>query len=143
MSREKSALNTCVNSAPVNQPASNYAWPNRNGAAHVVSGVLKISGMPRSLRPAIERAMDRCIHTESEFIIPGDDPLNAQWCTRWYRDEISFAALARGEGQQTKGGVGIGCHQVLTGTQAELDALDTTVRYLAQRHGFTAALRFN
>jgi len=30
---------------------------------------------------------------------------------------------------------------VLTGTREELDALDCVVRYLAQRHGFSAAVR--
>ena len=136
-------MNTCVNPAPVEQPASTSAWPSVNGGATVVTGVLKISGMPRSLRSEIERAMDRCIRTESEFIIPGDDPLTAQWCTRWYRDEISMEALVRGEatGPGMDSGVGIGCHQVLTGTREELDALDCVVRYLAQRHGFTAAVR--
>ena len=78
-------MNTCVNPAPVEQPASTSTWPSVNGGATVVTGVLKISGMPRTLRSEIEHAMDRCIRTESEFIIPGDDPLTAQWCTRWFR----------------------------------------------------------
>ena len=71
-------MNTCVNPAPVEQPASTSTWPSVNGGATVVTGVLKISGMPRKLRSEIEHAMDRCIRTESEFIIPGDDPLTAQ-----------------------------------------------------------------
>ena len=137
----ESAMNTCVNPAPVEQPASTSAWPSVNGGATVVTGVLKISGMPRSLRSEIERAMDRCIRTESEFIIPGDDPLTAQWCTRWFRDGLSVAALARGGKACAHSDSGIGCHQVLTGTREELDALDCVVRYLAQRHGFTAAVR--
>ena len=137
----ESAMNTCVNPAPVEQPASTPAWPTVNGGVTVVTGVLKISGMPRSLRSKIEHAMDRCIRTESEFIIPGDDPLTAQWCTRWFRDGLSVAALAQGGSACARSGNGIGCHQVLTGTREELDALDCVVRYLAQRHGFTAAVR--
>ena len=119
-------MNTCVNTVPVDQPASNYTWPSRNGAAIVVTGVLKISGMPRALRPE-------------------DDPLTAQWCTRWYRDEISMEALVRGEatGPGMDSGVGIGCHQVLTGTEAELAALESAVCYLAQRYGFSATVRFS
>ena len=138
-------MNTCVNTVPVDQPASNYTWPSRNGAAVVVTGVLKISGMPRALRPEVERAMDRCIRTESEFIVPGDDPLTAQWCTRWYRDEISMEALVRGEatGSGMDSGIGIGCHQVLTGTEVELAALESAVCYLAQRYGFSATVRFS
>lgn len=138
-------MNTCVNTVPVDQPASNYTWPSRNGAAIVVTGVLKISGMPRALRPEVEHAMDRCIRTESEFIVPGDDPLTAQWCTQWYRDEISMEALVRGEatGPGMDSGVGIGCHQVLTGTEAELAALESAVCYLAQRYGFSATVRFS
>ena len=53
------------------------AWPHRN-VGQVRTAVLTIAGMPRTLRPAIERAMARCITTESEFIVPGDDPLTAQ-----------------------------------------------------------------
>ena len=137
-------MNTCVTTVPAHQSASNYAWPSRNGAAVVVTGVLKISGMPRSLRPEVERAMDRCIRTESEFIVPGDDLLTAQWCTRWYRDEISMEALvycaAAGIGAKN---VGIGCRQVLTGTEMELAALDSAVSYLAQRYGFSATVCFS
>lgn len=134
-------MNTCVNTAPVHQSASDYTWPNRNGAAPVVTGVLKIAGMPRSLRPEVERAMEQCIRTESEFIVPGDDLLTAQWCTRWYRDEISMEVLVYGAdaGIGAKS-VGIGCRQVLTGTEVELAALDSAVSYLAQRYGFSASV---
>ena len=134
-------MNTCVTTVPAHQSASNYAWPSRNGAAVVVTGVLKISGMPRALRPEVERAMDRCIRTESEFIVPGDDPLTAQWCTRWYRDEISMEALVYGEAAGVGAeSVGIGCRQVLTGTEVELAALDSAVGYLARRYGFSATV---
>ena len=136
-------MNTCVNPAPVEQPASTSTWPSVNGGATVVTGVLKISGMPRKLRSEIEHAMDRCIRTESEFIIPGDDPLTAQWCTRWFRDGLSVAALAQGGSACANAGSGIGCHQVLTGTEAELAALESAVCYLAQRYGFSATVRFS
>ncbi|AKE39614.1 Hypothetical protein NG00_01508 [Corynebacterium camporealensis] len=95
-------------------------WPEAPVAEPVVSGVLHIEGMPRTLRPVIERAMYRCIATESVFVVPNDDPLTAQWCTRWYRE-----------------GAGIGCRQVLTGTAAELRALNSAVSVLAGEYGFS------
>ena len=58
----------------------------RDQSMDVQTAVLRVSGMPTRLRPAIERAMVQCISTPSEYVVPGDDPLTAQWCTRWYRD---------------------------------------------------------
>ena len=114
-----------------------HDWPNRSHGP-VLTGVLVISGMPRSLRPAIENAMYRCLRSESEFIIPGDDPLSAQWCTRWFRDCPSLETLAAGVPAPC---AGLGCNQVLTGTAQELHALDGAITELAHRHGFAAAVR--
>lgn len=111
------------------------AWPHRN-VGQVRTAVLTIVGMPRTLRPAIERAMARCITTESEFIVPGDDPLTAQWYTRWYRDMPGDAELARVATGTLP--VGIGCRQVLTGTHEELAALGRAVELLAGEYGFNA-----
>ncbi len=79
----------------------------RPSTPRVRTAVLTIAGMPRTLRPAIERAMARCITTESEFIVPGDDPLTAQRSTRWYRDMPGDAELARAATGTLP--VGIGC----------------------------------
>ena len=116
--------------------------------------MLEISGMPRSLRPAIERAMARCIRSESEFIVPGDDPLTAQWCTRWRRDPlwdvVSMNAdntittdadnVVKGE-TANAGCTGIGCQQVLTGTPSELEALGRAVEMLAGEYGFRGVVK--
>ena len=102
--------------------------------------------MPRSLRPAIERAMARCIRSESEFIVPGDDPLTAQWCTRWRRDPlwdvvgIKADNVDKGEADNASC-AGIGCQQVLTGTPSELEALGRAVEMLAEEYGFRGVVK--
>ena len=95
--------------------------------------------MPRNLRPAIERAMARCISSESEFIVPGDDPLTAQWCTRWHRDPV-WDPLS-GRVPDNADGLGIGCQQVITGTPSELDALGSAVEMLAGEYGFRGVVK--
>ncbi|AMO92440.1 hypothetical protein QP414_11765 [Corynebacterium simulans] len=126
-------MNTRVHEAVATTTAPS-AWPHRN-AGQVHTAVLTIAGMPRKLRPAVERAMARCITTESEFIVPGDDPLTAQWCTRWYRDMPGDAELVRAV---VPARVGIGCRQVITGTQKELAALEREVELLSTEHAFSA-----
>ncbi|WP_296133047.1 hypothetical protein ACKFRM_06420 [Corynebacterium sp. YSMAA1_1_D6] len=128
-------MNLRVHPQPAHPPVLSAAeeWPNR-ASGEVCTAVLQISGMPRTLRPAIERAMARCIRTESEFIVPGDDPLTAQWCTRWHRD----GGWDPVSGRTTP--AGIGCHQVITGTPSELDALDSAVGLVAGEYGFHAAV---
>lgn len=125
-----------TSASPVGSPAE--SWPNR-ACGEVGTAVLQISGMPRGLRPAIERAMARCIRSESEFIVPGDDPLTAQWCTRWRRDAdwdpVSGMTLGGGPS------VGIGCRQVLTGTPSELEALGRAVEMLAGEYGFKGVVQ--
>lgn len=115
------------------------SWPNRV-SGEVCTAVLQISGMPRCLRPAIERAMARCIRSESEFIVPGDDPLTAQWCTRWCRDADWDPVSGKTLGGTARG-VGIGCRQVLTGTPSELEALGRAVEMLAGEYGFRAVVK--
>lgn len=121
--------------APSASPAD--TWPNR-ACGEVCTAVLQISGMPRSLRPAIERAMARCIRSESEFIVPGDDPLTAQWCTRWRRDPVWDVV---GIKDDNAGCTGIGCQQVLTGTPSELEALGRAVEMLAGEYGFRGVVK--
>ncbi|MFH6889918.1 hypothetical protein [Corynebacterium aurimucosum] len=140
-----------ASATPLGSPAD--SWPNR-ACGEVCTAVLEISGMPRSLRPAIERAMARCIRSESEFIVPGDDPLTAQWCTRWRRDPlwdvVSMNAdntittdadnVVKGEAANA-GCTGIGCQQVLTGTPSELEALGRAVEMLAGEYGFRGVVK--
>ncbi|NWO16793.1 MAG: hypothetical protein HLX46_08160 [Corynebacterium sp.] len=108
------------------------------------TAVLRVSGMPKRLRPAIERAMVQCISTSSEYVVPGDDPLTAQWCTRWYRDTgfdddlATLAAFPGVELPQPRAEKCVGCRQVITGTAHELRALNSVVATLAEEFGFSA-----
>ena len=125
-----------ASATPLGSPAD--SWPNR-ACGEVCTAVLEISGMPRSLRPAIERAMARCIRSESEFIVPGDDPLTAQWCTRWRRDPLWDVVSMNVP--DNADGLGIGCQQVITGTPSELDALGRAVEMLAGEYGFRGVVK--
>ena len=121
--------------SPLGSPAD--TWPNR-ACGEVCTAVLQISGMPRSLRPAIERAMARCIRSESEFIVPGDDPLTAQWCTRWRRDPLWDVVGIKAD---NAGCTGIGCQQVLTGTPSASNSLGRAVEMLAGEYGFRGVVK--
>ena len=116
----------------------------RDQSMDVQTAVLRVSGMPTRLRPAIERAMVQCISTQSEYVVPGDDPLTAQWCTRWYRDTgfdddlATLAAFPGVELPQSRAEKCVGCRQVITGTAHELRALNSVVATLAEEFGFSA-----
>ena len=116
----------------------------RDQSMDVQTAVLRVSGMPTRLRPAIERAMVQCISTPSEYVVPGDDPLTAQWCTRWYRDTgfdddlATLAAFPGVELPQPRAEKCVGCRQVITGTVHELRALNSVVATLAEEFGFSA-----
>lgn len=116
----------------------------RDQSMDVQTAVLRVSGMPTRLRPAIERAMVQCISTQSEYVVPGDDPLTAQWCTRWYRDTgfdddlATLAAFPGVELPQPRAEKCVGCRQVITGTAHELRALNSVVATLAEEFGFSA-----
>ncbi|WP_233189765.1 hypothetical protein [Corynebacterium sp. J010B-136] len=116
----------------------------RDQSLDVQTAVLRVSGMPTRLRPAIERAMVQCISTPSEYVVPGDDPLTAQWCTRWYRDTgfdddlATLAAFPGVELPQPRAEKCVGCRQVITGTAHELRALNSVVATLAEEFGFSA-----
>ena len=116
----------------------------RDQSVDVQTAVLRVSGMPTRLRPAIERAMVQCISTQSEYVVPGDDPLTAQWCTRWYRDTgfdddlATLAAFPGVELPQPRAEKCVGCRQVITGTVHELRALNSVVATLAEEFGFSA-----
>ena len=116
----------------------------RDQSMDVQTAVLRASGMPTRLRPAIERAMVQCISTQSEYVVPGDDPLTAQWCTRWYRDTgfdddlATLAAFPGVELPEPRAEKCVGCRQVITGTVHELRALNSVVATLAEEFGFSA-----
>src|SRR5690625_906789 len=116
----------------------------RDQSMDVQTAVLRVSGMPTRLRPAIERAMVQCISTPSEYVVPGDDPLTAQWCTRWYRDtgfDDDLATLAEFPGVELPGRRAekcVGCRQGITGTAHELRARNSVVAALAEEFGFSA-----
>lgn len=116
----------------------------RDQSMDVQTAVLRVSGMPTRLRPAIEHAMVQCISTQSEYVVPGDDPLTAQWCTRWYRDTgfdddlATLAAFPGVELPQPRAEKCVGCRQVITGTAHELRALNSVVATLAEEFGFSA-----
>ena len=116
----------------------------RDQSMDVQTAVLRVSGMPTRLRPAIERAMVQCISTQSEYVVPGDDPLTAQWCTRWYRDTgfdddlATLAAFPGVELPQPRAEKCVGCRQVITSTAHELRALNSVVATLAEEFGFSA-----
>lgn len=96
--------------------------------------------MPVRLRPVVEDLMARVIESESEFVVPGDDPLTAQWCTRWHKDYPGDNIVALAAGRATGTPCGVGCRQVLTGTRAELVAFAAEMSQLARAHGFSAQL---
>lgn len=129
-------MTTCV------KPIPDGASPVGVVADGMTSGVLIIESMPTHLRSAIEEAMVECLQSESTWVVPGDDPLTAQWCTRWHKDwpGTDMVSLAAGCVPETRVAPGIGCRQVLTGTAAELRALEERVQALALRYGFTARL---
>lgn len=96
--------------------------------------------MPVRLRPVVEDLMARVIVSESEFVVPGDDPLTAQWCTRWHKDHPGDNIVALAAGRATGTACGVGCRQVLTGTRAELEDFAAQLAQLAHAYGFSAQL---
>lgn len=135
-----------TSAATASEDALSQAYSPRPRAQRVdvQTAVLHVSGMPTRLRPAIEHAMVQCISTPSEYVVPGDDPLTAQWCTRWYRDNgfsddiATLAAFPGVELPQPRAEKCVGCRQVITGTAHELRALDSVVATLAEEFGFSA-----
>lgn len=129
-----------MSASPTHRPSSRTFSAIPAIPSGIQVAVLEISGMPTALRAVIEDIMVECIATQSCLEIPGADPLEAHWCTRWRRDVVSDAALVAGAGELGSAGcsVGVGCREVLTGTPAEIAALAERVGALADRYGFTA-----
>ena len=144
-------MNSCVDrkpdaaAQPVPSNSQAHSWqrlPYQDNE-QIVTAVLTISGMPRKLRASVETAMHSCVGSPSYFIVPGDDPLTAQWCTRWHKDSVDeMALLAAGQAAEVAP-VGIGCHQVLTGTRQEFTALKTEIAALGEQFGFQAFLKIH
>lgn len=93
-------------------------------APAVCTAVLSISAMPVALRPAVEECMYRCIPSSPELEIPGIDPLDANWFTRWQRCT---------EGLSTR--------QVLTGYVSELEEFSRQMGELSCIFGFKYRLQ--
>ncbi|AWB81492.1 hypothetical protein C3B44_03260 [Corynebacterium yudongzhengii] len=87
---------------------------------------LTVSGLSLRLRPVIERAQVICLRSEPTAALPGTDPLEADFFTRWHRDRTA-------DGQR-----GVRCQQVINGTAAEIDALRRVVTDIAAEAGFYA-----
>lgn len=90
------------------------------------TAVLLIDAMPRKLRPDVEELMVRCIPSAPELEIPGIDPLEATWCTRWERSILPGT---------------IGTRQVITGTAEELELFMRELTQLRQRYEFDVSMR--
>lgn len=91
------------------------------------TAVLSIDGLPRSLRLAVEELMVRCIPSPSELVVPGIDPMDACWFTKWERSGHNPRLLS--------------ARQVLTGTPEELECFVRELSALAVARGFQASLR--
>lgn len=91
------------------------------------TAVLSVDALPRTLRPAVEELMYRHIPSVSELEIPGIDPLEATWFTRWERSPAMPGTLCT--------------RQVLTGLNDELSAFSAALDALRRTHSFDAELR--
>lgn len=76
--------------------------------------VMRISGLPRRLRPAVEEAMAVSLLSEPFELIPGTDPVDWAECTRWTRS-LRLSGC-------------VDCRQVLNGTDAEFCELQQRLR---------------
>ncbi|MEJ5998509.1 hypothetical protein [Corynebacterium sp. H130] len=89
------------------------------------TAVLRISRLPRRLRPVVEELMYRLIPSDSELEIPGADPLGTAWCTRWERSGVGTVET----------------RQVLTGLPDELAEFATSLGELCAQYDCEAELR--
>lgn len=94
------------------------------GSTGVCYGVLAIEAMPRAMRPRVESLLVECLLSQPLAALPGTDPLEAHWCTRWRRDGMGTVC----------------CREPLTATREEFDRLGRAVSALAQAEGFSASV---
>ncbi|WPF65524.1 MULTISPECIES: hypothetical protein [unclassified Corynebacterium] len=94
------------------------------GSTEVCYGVLAIEGMPRALRPRVEALMVECLRSQPLAALPGTDPLEAHWYTRWHHD--AWGALC--------------CREPLTATREEFACFERALAVLAQAEGFDASV---
>ncbi|QGU01636.1 hypothetical protein CKALI_03775 [Corynebacterium kalinowskii] len=98
-----------------------------NLAPVACTAVLRIDDLPRRLRPVVEELMYAYIPSASELEIPGIDPLEATWFTRWERSaDVAGAVSTR---------------QVITGLDSELADFGAALDKLRATTGFSAELR--
>lgn len=79
--------------------------------------VMRISGLPRRKRMAVEEAMVASLLSEPFDLIPGTDPLDWAECTRWSRNPRLAGC--------------VDCRQVLNGTAEEFEALQARIVAIA------------
>lgn len=88
------------------------------------TAVLCINDLPRRYRLDVEELMYRLIPSTSELEIPGCDPLDATWCTRWERSGPGLVAT----------------RQVITGLDVELAEFGEALAQLQHQVGFESDL---
>ena len=92
------------------------------------TAVLRISRMPKKLRPAVESAMVYSLPSE-----PGGhattDPLTTDLCTQWQRDRAVTDCYA------------LSCCQLLSGLETELRHFAQAMDILAEEHDFDGAVQ--
>lgn len=74
--------------------------------------ILHIYDLPAALRADVEKQLDAALQSQPMDALPGTDPLDITWCTRWER---AGHRLVR-------------CRQPLNGLEEEFRALETGLR---------------
>ncbi|AZA11858.1 hypothetical protein CGERO_07795 [Corynebacterium gerontici] len=74
--------------------------------------ILHIDDLPTYLRADVEKQLDATLKSEPMAALPGTDPLDITWCTRWER---AGHRLVR-------------CRQPLNGLEGEFAALEAGLR---------------
>lgn len=93
------------------------------------TAVLRISRMPKKLRPAVESAMAYSLPSETGVHPTGADPLATDLCTQWQRDRAVTDCYA------------LSCCQLLSGVETELRQFAQAMDILAEEHDFDGAVQ--
>ncbi|MCZ9308229.1 hypothetical protein ACUY3K_05910 [Corynebacterium uberis] len=86
--------------------------------------VLCISGLPNGARRDVESLMLDYLDEQCQWVLPGADPLEASWCTRWRR-----------EGRET-----VGCRQIICAPSEQLARFAQALREGPGARAQTASL---
>ena len=93
------------------------------------TAVLRISRMPKKLRPAVESAMAHSLPSETGAHATSADPLTTDVCTQWQRDRAVTDCYA------------LSCRQLISGVEAELYHFAQAMNALAKEHDFDGAVQ--